>query len=227
MTAAAGATRALVLVSGGGSNLQALIDRNRDGALGIELAGVVSDRPGVFALERAARAGIPAAVVDFAASGSRERFASALKRTIDTLAPDLIILAGFMRILPAGLVNAHLGRMLNIHPSLLPLYPGLDTYRRALAAGDAWHGSTVHFVTPELDAGPAIIQFRVAIGPDDTVDSLRERVQRGEHRIYPDAVSWLASGRLALREGRSWLDGRPLAAPVQVLETVAARRVSS
>ncbi|MBM4197211.1 MAG: phosphoribosylglycinamide formyltransferase [Gammaproteobacteria bacterium] len=218
MSGAGRRARTVVLVSGGGSNLQAIIDRNAGGALGLELAGVLSDRPGVRALERAAAAGIPSMVVDFAEAGTREAFAQRLAVALDGLQPDIVVLAGFMRILAHDLVNRYLGRMLNVHPSLLPLYPGLDTYRRALAAGDAWHGSTVHFVTPDLDGGPAIVQYRVRIRTGDTADTLRERVQRGEHRVYPDAIGWLAKGRLGWRDSRAWLDGRPLAAPLQVDE---------
>jgi phosphoribosylglycinamide formyltransferase-1 len=195
--------RLAVLVSGSGSNLQALIDRCRDGSLDAEVAMVISDRPGVFALERARQAGIPAITVDYKAAGSRETFAGQLETALRASAPDLVVLAGFMRILPAELVDRYRGRMLNVHPSLLPKYPGLDTYRRALAAGDPWHGSTVHFVIPELDAGPGIIQYRVRIRPGETEDSLRARVQRGEHIIYPRAVEWLAKGRVQYRDGKA------------------------
>jgi phosphoribosylglycinamide formyltransferase-1 len=210
--------RIVVLVSGSGSNLQALIDRSRDGALNADVAAVISDRPGVFALERARRAGIPAITIDFAAAGGRDAFARDLDSRLAALEPDLVVLAGFMRVLPDGLVNRHRGRMLNVHPSLLPKYPGLHTYRRALAAGDPWHGSTVHFVTPELDAGPAIVQYRVRVGSGDTEQTLRERVQRGEHRIYPQAIQWLAEGRVAFRDGRVWRDGVADAPPAVVDE---------
>lgn len=210
--------RTVVLVSGGGTNLQAIIDRQAGGELSIDLAGVVSDRPGVRALARAEAAGIPALTVDHAAFADRAAFDAALLATLERLAPEIIVLAGFMRILPAPTVGRWQGRMLNVHPSLLPLYPGLHTYRRALAAGDAWHGSTVHFVTPELDAGPAIIRYRVRILPGETEQSLAQRVQRGEYLVYPRAIGWLATGRLALRDGRAWLDGQPLDQPVTVDE---------
>jgi phosphoribosylglycinamide formyltransferase-1 len=214
--------RVAVLVSGSGSNLQALIDRRRAGALDVEFAGVMSDRPGVHALERAAAAGIPAVTVDYRAAGTREAFAGQLAAELDRLAPMLVVLAGFMRILPAELVERYRGRMLNVHPSLLPKYPGLDTYRRVLAAGDAWHGTTVHYVTPELDAGPAIVQYRIRIRPGDDEGSLRQRVQRGEHLVYPQAVQWIAAGRLDWRDGVPWLDGRRLGAPVIVEEEESA-----
>lgn len=205
--------RTVVLVSGSGSNLQAIIDRVHARELDIDIVGVVSDRPGAFALERARRAGIPAFTVDYRAAGSREEFAMQLAARLDALQPQLVVLAGFMRVLPANLVNRYQGRMLNVHPSLLPKYPGLDTYRRALASGDEWHGSTVHFVIPELDAGPAIIQYRVRIRPGDSEESLRQRVQGGEYQIYPRAIQWLAEGRVAHRDGLVWKDGAILDAP--------------
>lgn len=210
--------RTVVLVSGSGTNLQAMIDAVGRGELPLDLVGVISDRPGVRALERARTAGIGAWTVDCKSFADRAAFEEALAATLARLAPDIIALAGFMRILPAPLVGHYLGRMLNVHPSLLPKYPGLDTYRRALAAGDAWHGSTVHFVTPELDAGPGILQYRVRIGPGDTEDSLRARVQQGEYLIYPRALRWLATGRLTWHNHGAWLDGRPLPAPVTVAE---------
>lgn len=210
--------RTVVLVSGGGTNLQAIIDQQACGALDISLTGVISDRPGVRALERAEAAGIPALTVDHAAFADRAGFDAELLATLERLRPEIVVLAGFMRILPGATVQRWQGRMLNVHPSLLPSYPGLHTYRRALAAGEAWHGSTVHFVTPELDAGPAIIRYRVRVLPGDTEQSLAQRVQRGEYLVYPRAIRWLASGQLALRDGRAWLDGQPLADPVTVDE---------
>jgi phosphoribosylglycinamide formyltransferase-1 len=213
--------RTVVLVSGSGSNLQAIMDRAREGTLSSDVVAVISDRPGVHALDRARRAGIPDVTVDYQAAGNREAFGRALDDELAAFAPDLVVLAGFMRILPGQLVDRYRGRMLNVHPSLLPKYPGLDTYRRALAAGDPWHGSTVHFVIPELDAGPAIIQYRVRVRPGDTVRSLRERVQRGEHLIYPLAIQWLAEGRVAWRDGQAWRDGVAGAAPHLVDEATA------
>lgn len=209
-----GRPRAVVLVSGDGSNLQAIIDQVHRGALDIELAGVVSDRPGVRALARAAAAGIPNLVVD--QGGDRAAFGDRLTTTLRSLQPDLVILAGFMRILPADLVDAYRGRMLNVHPSLLPKYPGLHTYRRALAAGDREHGSTVHFVIPALDAGPGILQFRMPVLAGDTEETLRARVRAGEHLIYPRAIAWVAAGRVTLRDGATWLDGEQLPSPVVV-----------
>lgn len=212
------ALRSAILVSGSGSNLQAIIDQQRAGRLGIDIVGVLSDRPGVLALERARQAGIPAVTVNFRAAADRADFAAQLATELEALAPDLVVLAGFMRILPTDIVDRYRGRMLNVHPSLLPKYPGLDTYRRALAAGDAWHGSTVHFVIPELDAGPGIIQYRIRVQAADTEQTLRERVQRGEHLIYPRAIDWIASGRVAYRDDSVYLDGQPLPSPVVVDE---------
>jgi phosphoribosylglycinamide formyltransferase-1 len=211
--------RTVVLVSGSGSNLQALMDRANEGQLDVDFAAVISDRPGVHALDRARQAGIPAITVDYRAAGNRDAFATGLGAELDALSPDLVVLAGFMRILPANLVNRYCGRMLNVHPSLLPKYPGLDTYRKALASGDPWHGSTVHFVIPELDAGPAIVQYRVRIRAGESEAALRARVQRGEHIIYPRAVQELAEGRVTYRDGRTWRDGSPCTQP-EVIEEV-------
>ncbi|MFO1356123.1 MAG: phosphoribosylglycinamide formyltransferase [Gammaproteobacteria bacterium] len=207
------ALRIAVLVSGSGSNLQAIIDAARTGTLDAQVIGVISDRPGVLALERARQAGIPAITVDYKACGSREAFGTRLLDELRRLDPQLVVLAGFMRILPAAVVDGFRGRMLNVHPSLLPRYPGLDTYRRALAAGDAWHGSSVHFVIPELDAGPVILQYRIPVRAGDSEDSLRARVQAGEHRIYPRAIQLVAEGRIEYRDGRAWRDGQPVTVP--------------
>jgi phosphoribosylglycinamide formyltransferase-1 len=213
-----GARRAVVLVSGDGSNLQAILDHAGAGSLDIRVVGVLSDRPGVRALERAASASVPALTVDFAAAGSRAAFSERLARALSDLKPDLLVLAGFMRILDTKLVEQYRGRMLNVHPSLLPKYPGLHTYQRALDAGEREHGATVHFVIPELDAGPGILQYRVPIRAGDTEASLRERVRLGEHLIYPRAIAWVASGRAVLEDGAVWLDGVRLAQPVVVEE---------
>lgn len=210
--------RTVVMISGGGTNLQAIINETLAGELPINLFAVVSDRPGVLGLDRAEKAGIPTHVVDYRGIGEREAAERELSRTLDELDPELIVLAGFMRILPTPVVERHAGRMLNIHPSLLPKFRGLNTYRRALDAGEEWHGTTVHFVIPELDAGPPIIQYRVRIHPDETETSLQSRVQQGEYLIYPRAVGWFGAGRLRLRDGEVWLDGLPLAEPVVIDE---------
>jgi len=210
--------RATVLISGGGTNLQAIINQVASGELHINLHTVVSDRPGILGLERAEKAGIPTRTVDYAKFDSRSAAEQALAEGLSDIEPDLLILAGFMRILPAPLVAEYRGRMLNIHPSLLPKFRGLDTYHRALKAKETWHGSTVHFVTPELDAGPSIIQYKVRIHPDETEQSLSTRVQQGEYIIYPRAIGWIADGRLRLKDDEVWLDGLPLVDPVFIEE---------
>lgn len=211
-----GKLRVAVLISGSGTNLQAIIDAVAAGNLPVELIGVLSDRPHAYGLERASIAGIPAIAVDYKSFASRSAYDDQLARELEALHPDLIVLAGYMRILPATTVNAYRGRMLNVHPSLLPAYPGLDTYARALAAGERQHGATVHFVTPELDAGPGIIQYRVPVRPDDTEAALRHRVQTGEYRIYPQAIRWIAEGRLKLANGKVWLDDKALDGPMVI-----------
>jgi phosphoribosylglycinamide formyltransferase-1 len=224
MTAADGSgigrgLRTTVLISGGGTNLQAIINEVVSGELGIHLQAVVSDRPGVLGLERAEKFGIPTITIDYSKFDSRPAAEHALAEGLRKLEPDLLVLAGFMRILPTQLVADYHGRMLNIHPSLLPKFRGLDTYRRAIEADETWHGSTVHYVTPELDAGPAIIQYKVRIRPDETEQSLSARVQHGEYIIYPRAIGWIADGRLRLENDRVWLDGLPLTQPVIIEES--------
>lgn len=204
--------RLVVLISGSGSNLQALIDGKASGDLPIEIAAVISNRPEVQGLARAAKAGIPTLVIDHKAYSSRETFDQALQASIDAYNPDLVVLAGFMRILTPEFTGHYLGRMLNIHPSLLPKFQGLHTHERALAAGESHHGVTVHFVTAELDGGPACIQARVPILPGDDAGLLAKRVQRQEHVIYPLAVQWFAQGRLSMRNGKALLDGELLPA---------------
>jgi phosphoribosylglycinamide formyltransferase-1 len=192
---AAPRSRLVILISGGGSNLQAFIDAAADPAYPCEVVAVISNRAGVFGLERAARAGIPAEVLDHTAFASRDAFDTALAGRIDAHAPDIVILAGFMRILTPGFVARYDGRLLNIHPSLLPKYPGLHTHQRAIDAGDAEAGATVHLVTEELDGGPVILQARVPVLPGDTADTLAARVLAEEHRIYPEAARLVTLGR--------------------------------
>jgi phosphoribosylglycinamide formyltransferase-1 len=206
----------VILVSGGGSNLQAFIDGVGAGRLNLEIAAVLSDNPEAFGLERARRAGIPAECVARADYASRAEFERALLERIAARHPDLVLLAGFMRILGPEVVAAFEGRMLNIHPSLLPRHPGLHTHRRALEAGDREHGCTVHFVTDELDGGPLIGQARVPVLPGDTPETLAARVLVQEHRLYPWAASLVASGRVACRDGKAFLDGQPLTEPLQL-----------
>ena len=210
------ARTAAVLVSGSGSNLQALVDATRDGSLPLTIAVVLSNVPGVRGLARAAAAGIPAECIHSREYPDRPAFEAALLAALERYACDFVLLAGFMRRLTAPFVRRFEGRMLNVHPSLLPRYPGLDTHRRALEAGDRWHGCTVHFVTEELDGGPAIIQGRVPVLPDDDATTLAARVLSVEHRIYPRAAALLATGRVELRHGEAWLDGRPLGEPLRL-----------
>lgn len=212
--------RLVVLISGTGRNLQAIAEATLDGSLPARITGVISNRPGVYGLERARGLDLPCAVVDHRQFPDRYAFETELARAVDRFGADMIALAGFMRILGSGFISRYEGRMLNIHPSLLPKYPGLHTHERALAAGDADHGASVHFVTDELDSGPTVIQGRIAIRPDDTPESLAARVmQCVETRIYPRALAWLAEGRLAMRDGRAWLDGQALETPIQYQES--------
>ena len=202
----------VVLLSGSGSNLQALIDSCRSEDSPVRIRAVVSNRADAYGLQRAAAAGIDTAVLAHTGFDGREAFDAALMARIDGFAPDLVVLAGFMRILSGGFVRHYQGRLLNIHPSLLPKYKGLHTHRRALEAGDAEHGCSVHFVTEELDGGPLVVQAVVPVTSDDTAESLAQRVHQQEHQIYPLAVHWFAEGRLRLGEHGALLDGQPLAA---------------
>ena len=197
--------RVVVLISGSGSNLQALIDGQNAGTLPITIAAVMSNRPGVLGLERAEKAGIPTQTLDHKAFADRESFDKALALEIDHHQPDLVVLAGFMRILTPAFVRHYQGKMLNIHPSLLPKYQGLNTHQRAIDAGDDIHGVTVHFVTEELDGGPPIIQAHVPIMSDDTADTLAKRVQTQEHIIYPMAVKWFAEKQLSMVDNQVYL----------------------
>jgi phosphoribosylglycinamide formyltransferase-1 len=202
----------VVLLSGSGSNLQALIDSARAGDSPVRIRAVISNRADAYGLERARAAGIDTAVLDHKAFDGREAFDAALVELIDGYQPQLVVLAGFMRILSAGFVRHYQGRLLNIHPSLLPKYKGLHTHQRALEAGDTEHGCSVHFVTEELDGGPLVVQAVIPVEPDDTPERLAQRVHVQEHRIYPLAVRWFAEGRLRLGEHGALLDDQPLAA---------------
>ena len=205
------ACRIVVLISGGGSNLQSLIDAARENQLGGgAVVAVLSNKADAGGLERARRAGIATACIPHGEFDSREAFDDALKAEIDRHQPDLVILAGFMRILTPGFVRHYLGRLLNIHPSLLPKYPGLHTHQRALDAGDHEAGATVHFVTEELDGGPPVLQAKVPICEGDTAATLADKVLSKEHRIYPQAARWFAEGRLTLNHSKAVLDGNIL-----------------
>ncbi|TNC82009.1 MAG: phosphoribosylglycinamide formyltransferase [Oleiphilus sp.] len=200
----------VVLISGTGSNLQALIDEVRNENIPATIAAVISNKPGVEGLDRARKAEITAEVVDHTRFDQREEFDLNLIRAIDKYQPDLIVLAGFMRILTADFVKRYEGRLLNIHPSLLPKYPGLNTHQRALDAGDQHHGVTTHFVTADLDSGPNIIQAQVPVLPQDTPETLAARVREQEHVIYPITVKWFVQGRVKMLDHAAFLDGEPL-----------------
>ncbi len=188
----------VILISGRGSNMEALIAARDAGQLPVNIAAVISNRPEAQGLETALRAGITAHFIDHKAFAGREAFDAALAECIDSFAPDLVVLAGFMRILSEGFVRHYEGRLMNIHPSLLPSFPGLHTHQRALDEGVRIHGCTVHFVTPTLDHGPVVIQAAVPVLDGDNEATLAARVLRQEHRIYPQAVRWFAEDRLRL-----------------------------
>jgi len=194
--------------------MRALVQRSRDPAMGFAVAAVVADQPGAGGLAIARDLRIATQVVVADPSISRARYDEQLAAVIEPYAPALIVLAGFMRILSREFVTRYAGRILNIHPALLPKYPGLHTHRRALDARDQEHGATVHFVTAQLDAGPAVIQAKVRVEPGDDAQTLAARVQALEHRIYPMAVRWYCAGRLRYAEGDAWLDGERLAGPI-------------
>nr|WP_218170674.1 phosphoribosylglycinamide formyltransferase [Pseudomonas gingeri] len=209
----------VVLLSGTGSNLQALIDDVRTGGNPARIAAVISNRADAYGLQRARDAGIDTRSLDHKAFEGREAFDAALIELIDAFNPQLVVLAGFMRILSADFVRHYQGRLLNIHPSLLPKYKGLHTHQRALDAGDAEHGCSVHFVTEELDGGPLVVQAVVTVESDDSAQSLAQRVHAQEHRIYPLAVRWFAEGRLSLDDQGALLDGQLLAASGHSIRT--------
>ncbi len=192
----------VILISGRGSNMEALIAARDAGHLPVNIAAVISNRPQAMGLETAAKAGIPVHFIDHKGFSGREAFDAALAECIDGFAPDLVVLAGFMRILTDGFVRHYEGRLMNIHPSLLPSFPGLHTHQRALAEGVRIHGCTVHFVTPTLDHGPVIIQAAIPVLDGDTEESLAARILVQEHKVYPQAVRWFAEGQLRLENGR-------------------------
>ncbi|MDX1335949.1 MAG: phosphoribosylglycinamide formyltransferase [Gammaproteobacteria bacterium] len=206
----------VVLISGGGSNLQAIIDATQDGRVRGKISAVISNKADAYGLERAKKANIPTKVLDHREYEDRESFDAALGDLIEDFKPSLIILAGFMRILTEDFVRRFEGRMLNIHPSLLPKYRGLHTHKRAIEAGDEIHGASVHFVTPELDGGPAILQAEVPILDDDTPESLASRVLEQEHVIYPLVASWFTDGRIRLDESGVVFDDKLLQQPLKL-----------
>ncbi|WP_171065576.1 phosphoribosylglycinamide formyltransferase [Acinetobacter junii] len=203
--------RIAVLVSGNGSNLQALIDANLSG----QIIGVLSNKADAYALERAKKANIATAVVSHKDFPNRESFDEAMHQQLLAWQIDLVILAGFMRILTPSFVSQWQGKMLNIHPSLLPYYKGVNTHQRVLNTGDRFHGCTVHFVTAELDAGQSIAQSAIEVHLNDTVETLAQRVHKLEHFIYPQVTEWLCNGQLTWRDGQAFFNQKPLERPIQ------------
>ena len=196
----------VVLISGSGSNLQALIDACEQKRIPGTIRAVFSNKADAFGLERAREAGIPQHALAASQFASREAFDRELMHEIDAYAPDVVVLAGYMRILSAEFVQHYQGKLLNIHPSLLPKYPGLNTHRQALDNGDTEHGTSVHFVTEELDGGPVILQAKVPVFAGDDEAEITSRVQAQEHAIYPLVVSWFLNGRLKMQGNHAWLD---------------------
>lgn len=207
----------VILISGRGSNLRAIIDAVEHDNLPIDIRAVISNRPAAGGLQYAAESGIATDVIDHTEYTERAAFDHALQVRIDACQPELVILAGFMRILTEDFVSHYRGRMLNIHPSLLPEFPGLNTHQRALDAGCKVHGASVHFVTADMDGGPVFLQARVAVRAGDTAEQLAARVLEQEHRLYPQAIRLFAEGRLALRDNDEiLLDGAVMAQPLQL-----------
>jgi phosphoribosylglycinamide formyltransferase-1 len=206
--------RITILISGRGSNMSAIARACLAGTLNAEVTRVISDRSEAAGLAAARDLGAATATVLRPPGLPAADFEAQLMQTIDAARPDAIALAGFMRILSTAFVERYLGRMLNIHPSLLPAYKGLHTHRRVLAAGEAEHGASVHFVTPELDAGPVVLQSKVRVRPDDSEDTLAARVVATEHIIYPQVLGWFAQRRLQWHDGAAWLDGTRLETPI-------------
>jgi len=209
-----GPLRLVVLISGRGSNMAAIARACTAGSIHARIVRVLADQPGADGIELARSLGLETGVVPRAGHADRTAFESALGAAIDAAAADLIVLAGFMRVLSPAFTARYAGRILNIHPSLLPAYRGLHAHERVLAAGERAHGVTVHYVTAELDGGPLILQARVPVLPGDTAASLSARVQQQEHILYPKVIGWIADGRLREAGGAAWLDGRRLDGPV-------------
>jgi len=224
MTAATSPLPVVILISGRGSNLQSIIDAVAEKRLAIEIRAVISNRPAAEGLQRAREAGITVSVIDHAQFPDRATFDQALLSCIERFQPKLVILAGFMRILTNEFVRHYQGRMLNVHPSLLPAFPGINTHQRVLEAGCDQHGASIHFVTESVDGGPVVLQAQVAVQADDTAATLAARVLEQEHRLYPLAIRWFAEQRLQLdSNGHATLDGKVLNEPVagsQELETL-------
>lgn len=199
--------KAVVLISGGGSNLQAFIDQIDSGELDLEISLVISNVSTAYGLERAINADIAVDCISHRDFNSRSEFDKALIMRIDQADPDIVILAGFMRILTPEFVHHYSNRLVNIHPSLLPKFTGVNTHQRAINAQEQWHGASIHFVIPELDAGPVILQGRIKITASDTAESLQQRIHKIEHKLYPLAIKWFTQGRLSTSADQVLLDG--------------------
>jgi phosphoribosylglycinamide formyltransferase 1 len=206
--------RLAILISGRGSNMEAVARACREGRINARVVVVISDRADAGGLAVARELGIETSVVSRDTFADRAAFERAVGEQVDAHNAEVIVLAGFMRVLSAGFVERYEGRVLNIHPALLPKYRGLNTHTRVLAAADTEHGASVHFATAELDGGPVVLQSRIAVGPVENEHELAKRVLATEHVILPRVLGWLADGRLAWRDGKGWLDGQPLDAPV-------------
>jgi len=206
--------RLAVLISGNGSNLQAIIDAIESGRLDAAICVVVSNNPDAYGLERAVRHGLQTRVVEAGDYADRAAFDAALRDCLEAFEPDFLVLAGFMRILGAAFIDAFADRILNIHPSLLPAYKGLDTHQRALDNGETRHGVSIHLVTAELDGGPVILQGAYAIEPGETAADLQQKGHRLEHAMYPQVLYWLGNGDLRIDNGRIYYQQRPLDAPL-------------
>jgi phosphoribosylglycinamide formyltransferase-1 len=202
--------RIVILVSGAGSNAQAIIDHCAAGKINGRVIAVISNRPDAYALERAKESNVDAICLDHKSFSKREEFDRALLDLLLSLNAELLVLAGFMRILSSEFVQYFEGKMLNIHPSLLPKYPGLNTHQRAIDNSDTFHGASVHFVTAELDGGPVVIQSSLRIEPSDTAETLTSKVAQTEWQIYPEAIKWYCDGRLQMQSGCVSLDNRTL-----------------
>ncbi len=207
----------VVLISGEGSNLQAIIDQVQNHKLNLKIACVISNKENAFGLARAQRAEIETQTMSHKDYGSREDYDKALAKVIDRYTPDLIVLAGFMRILSAEFVRIYMGKLINIHPSLLPKYQGLNTHQRAIEAGENFHGASVHFVTPGLDSGPVLLQGRVQVIENDNAEELAKRVHIIEHQIYPMAIEWIVNQRVYMNNTHQlFFDNLPLIKPIQI-----------
>ena len=212
--------RIVVLISGKGSNLQAMIDDIHDDEIDASVVAVISNKPEAYGLQRAEQADIKTIVVNSKNSASRDEYDLELQQTIDLLQSDLVVLAGFMRILSDNFVNHFHGKLINIHPSLLPKYQGLNTHQRVLDAGDTHHGASVHFVIPELDSGPLILQAEVALLDDDSVETLAKRVHKQEHIIYPLVIKWFSEGRVKMVGNKTIKDGKELSHDASMLHLI-------